>query len=85
MPKLICPQCNGLGVIYISGFCELCNATGKITRKQKQDFWKIRGLIMKEWRKNQGYTLEDVRKKYGIDPGNLSRMERGLSNPKRYW
>jgi DNA-binding XRE family transcriptional regulator len=35
-------------------------------------------IALKRARKKLGLTLEEMGKRYGIDPSNLSRMERGL-------
>lgn len=40
------------------------------------------GKRIKELRKSNGYTQEDVAEKIGIEPTNLSKMENGLHFPQ---
>ncbi len=39
------------------------------------------GEFIKERRQKLGYTLREFCKKHQLDPGNWSRLERGLSKP----
>ena len=39
------------------------------------------GVFFKELRLKTGVTLREFCLKHGLDPGNLSRLERGLSTP----
>jgi len=39
------------------------------------------GEFFKRKRKELGFTLRGFCQKYGLDPGNLSRIERGLAPP----
>jgi len=39
------------------------------------------GNFFKEKRIEKGYTLRQFCKKYGLDPGNMSKLERGLLPP----
>jgi len=39
------------------------------------------GEYFKEKRIKKGFTLREFCKKYGLDPGNISKLERGLLSP----
>ncbi len=39
------------------------------------------GSFFKEKRIEKGYTLREFCEKYGLDPGNMSKLERGLLPP----
>ncbi|MCR4396407.1 MAG: helix-turn-helix transcriptional regulator [Candidatus Saccharicenans sp.] len=39
------------------------------------------GEYLKEKRIEKGFTLREFCKKYGLDPGNVSKLERGLLPP----
>ena len=48
---------------------------------KKDDRDRTFGALFKERRMALGLTLREFCKKNGLDPGNLSRLERGLSPP----
>lgn len=39
--------------------------------------------LLTEIRKSRGLTLDDVAQEVGTDPTNLSRIEKGVTQPKR--
>lgn len=45
--------------------------------------FEIFGGYFKELRQREGLTLRNFCTKYGLDPGNLSKMERGLMSPPK--
>jgi len=87
MNKVTCLQCDGFGKLFNrdgSKFsCDMCQGSGNM--KIKHVLWKLQGEIIQEWRKSQGLTLRKCAEKHGIDPSNLSKMERGIIKPKKYY
>ena len=81
---MTCPACYGFGFVFsfLSGKKKICDACSGIG---KGSSWVRYGLEMKTWRESHGMTLRQASRKYNIDPSNLSKMERGLIKPKRYW
>ena len=47
--------------------------------------WGEYGEEMKRWRVAHGLSIRAACRKYNVDPSNVSKMERGLIKPKRYW
>lgn len=43
------------------------------------------GQILREKRHELGLTLRKCAKQYGLDPGNLSKMEHGILKPYNYF
>jgi hypothetical protein len=85
----ICPQCNGFGFIgdifgRIHSDCPLCNSSGKVNNRFVM--WKLYGKALREYRlKWMKLTLREAARKYHIDASNLSKMERGVIKPHKYW
>lgn len=84
---MTCPSCLGFGFLFafMAGKkipCEACGGLGKI---DSHPGWVKYGLEMKKWRVDHSMTLRQASRRYNIDPSNLSKMERGLIKPKRYW
>jgi hypothetical protein len=84
-----CPQCNGFGFISdlfgkIFEDCPLCGNTGHVSNIHV--LWKIYGKEMKRYRLDaMRLGLREASRKYNIDASNLSKMERGIIKPRRYW
>jgi len=87
MNKQICLQCEGFGKIFaIKGTsinCDMCAGSGMM--KDKHVLWLMQGEVLKEIRIKNGLTLRKCALRYGIDPSNLSKMERGIIKPKNYF
>ena len=85
--KAECIQCDGFGKLFNrdnSCFdCDMCEGSGKMDINHV--ILKLQGEIIQDWRKSQGLTLRKAAEKYGIDPSNLSKMERGIIKPKKYY
>ncbi len=83
-----CSGCGGFGFIYglfppVELKCAVCNGSGYINSIKKLDIKY--GEYIKKWRMEQGLTLRAGARKYKIDPSNLSKMERGILKPYRYY
>jgi hypothetical protein len=84
-----CPQCNGFGYIgdlfgKISCDCPLCNKTGMVS--SKYILWKMYGRTLKYYRLDWLHLgLREAARKFKIDASNLSKMERGVIKPSKYW
>ena len=65
------------------GECEVCNGHGKLTREQTH--WVLYGKKLKSERIEQGLTLRAAARHLGVDPSNLSKMERGVIKPQPLW
>ena len=87
-----CPHCEGKGAIFGFGCgskgpvglaldCELCEKTGKIDEKRKK--WLAAGSGMKDERIAKGLVLRKEAARRGMNPVDLSRMERGIIEPVR--
>ena len=81
---MICPSCYGFGFTFNQlnhkDNCERCGGIGKA-----ESSWPLYGLEMKKWRIDHGMTLREACRRYNVDPSNVSKMERGLIKPMRYW
>ena len=85
--KITCPVCYGFGFIPISMInyiaCKTCKGAGFIRANPN---WRLFGDYMRRYRIDVlRMTLRQAVKQYHIDPSNLSKMERGLIKPKKYW
>lgn len=84
-----CPQCNGFGFIgdlfgKIRYDCPLCEKSGMVSNKHI--LWKIWGKALRGYRLDwMKLTLREAAKKFNIDASNLSKMERGIIKPHKYW
>ena len=82
---MTCPSCLGFGFVFafLTGkkiACEACGGLGKV-----EQLWLRHGAEMRKWRLDHKMTLREACRKYNVDPSNVSKMERGLIKPKRYW
>ena len=77
-----CQQCNGIGKLFLRNGktikCDMCEGTGQ---HEENLLWTIQGLKLCEWRMENKLTLRMAAKTHGIDPSNLSKMERGILKP----
>ena len=85
---MICSQCNGFGYTVTlletsKVWCYGCQGAGNVA--DVHGAWKIYGAEMRGWRTEQELTLRAASIKYGIDPSNLSKMERGILKPRCYY
>ena len=87
-----CPQCDGFGELFglgcpglkpVSFKCDLCAGTGVIDDKQR--LWRLQGQKLKDRRIKMGISLRRCAKRYKLDAGNLSKMERGVIKPYNYF
>lgn len=96
--KYMCPSCSGFGRIFtrifinkknnmpsVSGIkCGLCNGLGKIDDIKL--IWIARGKRLRDYRVNNiGVSLRKAAELLNMDYSNLSKMERGIINPKNVW
>lgn len=86
--KPTCPQCHGFGVLLTFhglslGECEMCDGVGEIPPCVEK--WHAYGSRLKSERIYRRLTLRDAAKKLGMDPSNLSKMERGIIPPRPLW
>lgn len=91
----ICKQCDGFGEIFsrpilIAGKvssasikCDMCNGTGKI--EDIKLLWIAQGKKLKELRLSKNVSLRAAAIKLNVDASNLSKMERGIIQPKNIW
>lgn len=83
-----CPQCRGFTVILTFrgqslGPCEMCKGTGRIPEHVKK--WAPYGERLKAERIARRLTLRKAAAQLGVDPSNLSKMERGIIAPQPLW
>ncbi len=83
--SVVCPQCRGFGVVFaafhpIRLTCDMCSGTGKVTDATIQ--WQTLGSILKSRRLIARLGLREAARLHGIDPSNLSKMERGCICPR---
>ena len=84
---MICPSCYGFGFTFAFFQarkipCESCGGLGK---RDVNIHWTQYGVEMRKWRIDHGMTLREACRRYNVDPSNVSKMERGLIKPMRYW
>lgn len=80
-----CPNCSGHGTIMTFhgvnlGKCDMCLGTGKATHNQME--WRKQGEAMKEIRISERITLREASQRLGISTIDLSKMERGVIEPR---
>lgn len=85
-PRLVrCPQCEGFGKHAsfdgrVERTCDLCEGRGKISDLKVQ--WRAYGKAMKDHRiQKLQISLREAARRFGCDPSNLSKMERGVIKP----
>jgi len=91
----LCPACNGFGKhfsrpIKINDYiksvhitCDLCEGTGQIDNRKW--YWRALGYELKNIRLAKGISLRAAAKMLGVDASNLSKMERGVVEPRNLW
>jgi hypothetical protein len=60
--------------------CDMCDGTGKVADARIQ--WISLGHILKDRRLASKMGLREAARHHGIDPSNLSKMERGCICPR---
>jgi len=80
-----CPNCSGHGKIFTFhgvdlGPCDMCLGTGEITPEQQK--WRVIGRGMKNIRIKNRKTILAAAQELGINAVELSKMERGVIQPK---
>ena len=84
-----CPQCNGFKEItdIFRRFvlpCPLCMGKGKVANKHV--LWIARGKKLRDFRLDVlGIGLREAARKFQVDASNLSKMERGIINPRNLY
>lgn len=82
--SVVCPQCNGwqrmltfMGVDL--GECPMCEGSGRASDEKRR--WYSYGQQLKALRIAKRLRLRQAARLIGMDPSNLSKMERGLIRP----
>jgi len=91
-----CPKCGSKGEVEVVGLfclrpddgcdsarlllCPDCFGTGEVDDRVTE--WKVAGAAMRAERLARGMTLRAEAARRGITASELSRMERGLVEPK---
>ncbi len=86
MSKGHCKQCGGTGALFLLPKstqidfveCDLCDGTGIDTLNKA---YVLQGMVIRAFRIQNEISLREFAKKVGIDPSNLSKMERGKTKP----
>ena len=83
--SVVCPQCKGFGIVFaafnpIKLPCDMCAGSGKVGDPATQ--WRRLGIILKDRRLKARLGLREAARLHGIDPSNLSKMERGCICPR---
>jgi hypothetical protein len=86
---MICPRCSGEKIQVVLGCpgarileiaCSDCNGTGVVDDRYFDWVWD--GDQMKERRRKEGLTLSRFCNRAKMDAAAVSRMERGLDDPR---
>lgn len=83
--SVVCPQCNGWQRILTFhgidlGKCTMCEGTGMASAEKGR--WYSYGQRLKSLRLARRLRLREAARIMGMDPSNLSKMERGLVRPQ---
>ncbi len=88
MKDKTCPQCNGFKVLLTFhgqslGKCDMCEGVGIMPEHVSR--WHPYGERIKAERIYRRLTLRAAAKLLGLDASNLSKMERGIIQPRNVW
>lgn len=87
MGLIECPQCSGRGFVGLWKFpksitinCDMCDGKSEIPEYQLK--WIKKGKLLSSYRKKLKITLAQASKLTKIDVITLSKIERGIIEPK---